>query len=100
MPMSGWYDGAGYANGAIARHLTLSRQPTPPAARALGPRCAYRRLALAPLVEPTFPWLAELLRFFDHYLMGRDTGLDREAPVHTFAMHEEAWHAAGDWPPS
>lgn len=98
--MSGWYDGAGYANGAIARHLTLSDNPRH---LLLGPWDHGARIDVSPWrrsVEPTFPWLAELLRFFDHYLMGRATGLDHEAPVHTFAIHEEAWHAATDWPPT
>jgi putative CocE/NonD family hydrolase len=40
-----------------------------------------------------------LLRFFDHYLMGRPTGLEAEARVHYFALHGEAWHAAEAWPP-
>jgi putative CocE/NonD family hydrolase len=98
--VSGWRDGAGYANGAIARHLTLSGNPRH---LLLGPWDHGARIDTSPWrrsVEPTFPWLAELLRFFDHYLMGRDTGLQHEAPVHTFAMHEEAWHAAEAWPPA
>ena len=27
--------------------------------------------------------------------MGRETGLEREAPVHLFAMHAERWLAEG-----
>ena len=42
--------------------------------------------------------MGEVLRFFDHYLMGRDTGLQREARVHAFALHAEAWRAASSWP--
>src|SRR5690606_25367281 len=37
---------------------------------------------------------------FDHYLAGRDTGLEQEAPVHYYAMHAEAWRAAPSWPPA
>ncbi len=93
--VSGWYDGAGYANGGIARFLTL---PNPKRHLLLGPWDHGARINGSPwraLLEPEFPLLAEVLRFFDHYLMGLPTGFDREAPVHYFAMHEERWHAAG-----
>ena len=49
--------------------------------------------------SPNFRCLAEVLRFFDHYLMGLATGLEREAPVHYFTMGDERWHAAETWPP-
>jgi hypothetical protein len=32
--------------------------------------------------DPAFPLLAELLRFFDQYVLGIDTGLADEDPVH------------------
>ena len=50
-------------------------------------------------VEPRFNVLAEVLRFFDQYLMGRDTGLAAEKPVHYFSMRGEAWREAASWPP-
>jgi putative CocE/NonD family hydrolase len=97
--VSGWYDGAGYANGGIARFLTL---PNPKRHLLLGPWDHGARINGSPWraqPEPEFPLLGEVLRFFDQYLMGLPTGLDREAPVHYFAMHEERWHAADTWPP-
>ena len=97
--VSGWYDGAGYANGGIARFLTL---PNPKRHLLLGPWDHGARINGSPWrarPEPDFPLLAEVLRFFDHYLMGLTTGLDREAPVHYFVMHEERWHATATWPP-
>src|SRR5581483_11590204 len=48
---------------------------------------------------PEFCLDGALLRFFDEYLMCRDTGLAREAPVHFFSMHAERWRAAPQWPP-
>ena len=69
-------DGAGYANGALARYLTL---PTTRAHLLLGPWDHGARINVSPWragVEPDFPLLGEVLRFFDHYLMGRDTGLN------------------------
>jgi len=98
--VSGWYDGAGYANGALARFLTLpNRQrhlllgPWDHGARANGSPWRSR-------VEPEFPLPAEVLRFFDHYLMGLPTGLEREAPIHYFTMGDERWNAAAAWPPT
>jgi putative CocE/NonD family hydrolase len=96
---SGWMDGAGYANGAIARYLTLERNPRH---LLLGPWDHGARIDVSPwrkTVEPTFALLGEVLRFFDHYLMGRDTGLATEAPIHYYALHAEEWRAAQSWPP-
>jgi putative CocE/NonD family hydrolase len=97
--VSGWYDGAGYANGALARFLTL---PNRHRHLLLGPWDHGARVNGSPwreAVEPEFPLQAEVLRFFDHYLMGLPTGLEREAAVHYFAVGEERWHAADAWPP-
>jgi len=97
--VSGWMDGAGYANGAIARFLTL---PNAKRHLLLGPWDHGARINVSPwrgAVEPQFMVLAEVLRFFDEYLAGRDTGLRAEAPIHYFTMHEEAWRAAQSWPP-
>jgi len=97
--VSGWYDGAGYANGALARFLTLRNRrqhlllgPWDHGARVNGSPWRRRQ-------EPEFPLQAELLRFFDHYLMGLPTGLEREAPVHYFSLRDECWLAAQHWPP-
>jgi putative CocE/NonD family hydrolase len=97
--VSGWMDGAGYTNGAISRHLTL---PNPHRYLLLGPWDHGARVNVSPWraqVEPEFPLMAEVLRFFDQHLAEMDTGLTAEAPVHYFTMGEEAWHAAEQWPP-
>jgi len=97
--VSGWMDGAGYANSAIARFLSL---PNPKRHLLLGPWDHGARANVSPLrtqPDPEFPLLAELLRFFDHYLIGLDTGLEREEPVHYFTMIEERWRAGSHWPP-
>jgi putative CocE/NonD family hydrolase len=98
--VSGWFDGAGYANSAIARFLTLKDNPRH---LLLGPWDHGARVNASPwrgAVEPEFPLLAEVTRFFDEYLMGHDTGLRTEAPVHFFSLHDERWHAAASWPPA
>ncbi|WP_332686970.1 CocE/NonD family hydrolase [Bosea sp. (in: a-proteobacteria)] len=97
--VSGWMDGAGYANGSISRFLTL---PNRKRHLLLGPWDHGARIDCSPWrpkQEPDFPIVGEVLRFFDEYLMGLDTGLRREAPVHYYTLHEETWQAAASWPP-
>jgi putative CocE/NonD family hydrolase len=99
LSVSGWFDGAGYANGAIARHLTMQDNPRH---LLLGPWDHGARIDISPWrhsVEPDFSLLGEILRFFDTYLMGRETGLRDEAPIHYFSVHAEAWREAREWPP-
>jgi putative CocE/NonD family hydrolase len=97
--VSGWMDGAGYANGAISRFLTL---PNERKFLLLGPwdhgariNCSLWRANEA----PEFDIYAEVLRFFDEYLAGRQTGIEFERSVHYFSVHEEKWRAADAWPP-
>ena len=97
--ISGWMDGAGYANGTLSRFLTL---PNAQRRIMLGPWDHGARVNVSPWrsrVEPELPVLGEVLRFFDQHLAGRDTGLPEEAPIHYFAMHAEEWRAAESWPP-
>ena len=97
--VSGWTDGAGYANGAISRFLTI---PSKHKYLLLGPWDHGARINTSPWRNretPEFPMMGELLRFFDQHLAGRETGLLQEAPVHLFSMHREVWRAAPSWPP-
>ena len=97
--ISGWMDGAGFANGAIARYRSL---PNRRQHLLLGPWDHGARTNVSPWRDhtaPDFDVLAEVLRFFDEYLMGLDTGLKDEAPIHYFSMHEEVWQSADAWPP-
>ena len=97
--VSGWMDGAGYSNAAIARFLSL---PNPRRHLLLGPWDHGARANVSPFrarADSEFPLLAELLRFFDHYLLEIDTGFDRESPVHYFTMGAETWRACAQWPP-
>jgi putative CocE/NonD family hydrolase len=38
------------------------------------------------------------LRWFDHYLSGRDNGVDREPPVDLFVFGDNAWRKEAAWP--
>jgi putative CocE/NonD family hydrolase len=97
--VSGWMDGAGYANGAISRFLTL---PSTHKYLLLGPWDHGARINTSlwrNSETPEFDIMAEIARFFDEHLMGLDTGLRREQPVHYFTVRDEQWRAAGSWPP-
>jgi putative CocE/NonD family hydrolase len=99
LSLSGWMDGAGYANGTLARFLTL---PNRHKHLVLGPWDHGARINVSPWrgdPTPGFALTGEILRFFDHYLMQRPTGLDAESPVHYFSMHDETWHESAAWPP-
>ena len=100
LSVSGWMDGMGFTNGAIARYLSLANRKRH---LLIGPWDHGARTNVSPFRDaeaPQFPLMAEVLRFFDHYLMGRETGLEAEAPVHVFTMHAETWRAAQHWPPA
>ena len=97
--VSGWMDGAGYANGSIARYLTL---PNADRRLLLGPWDHGARVNASPWrsrPEPEFSVLSEILRFFDHHLALRKTGLEREDPIHYFTVHAEEWRSSSVWPP-
>ncbi|MGR3378924.1 CocE/NonD family hydrolase [Salipiger abyssi] len=100
LSVSGWMDGAGYANGAIARFLTLDKNPRH---LVLGPWDHGARIDVSPwraAEEPGFSVLGCVLRFFDTYLMDAETGMQDEPPVAYYALHEEAWSDAESWPPA
>jgi putative CocE/NonD family hydrolase len=97
--VSGWMDGAGYANGTISRYLTM---PNRNKYLLLGPWDHGARINASPWrasETPEFNIYAEILRFFDEHLIGIDTGLRAEKPIHYFTVHEERWRAADAWPP-
>jgi uncharacterized protein len=95
---SSWLDGA-YAHSAIKRFLTIS---TAGSRLILGPWNHGGGWHIDPLRAPTrsgFDHDGELLRFFDHHLKGRDTGIGSEPRVHYFTMVECRWKSADAWPP-
>lgn len=94
---SGWLDGA-YARAAARRFATLRH----PANKLLLGPWDHALFAISPLGTrgpSQFDHRGELLRFLDERLRGVPTGLEREPPVHYFAMGAEAWRAADRWPP-
>jgi len=99
LSVSGWLDGAGYMNGAISRYLTLKDNPRHLLLGAWDHGARVNGSPWRGSVEVEFSLLAEMLRFFDAYLMGKDTGLSEEAPIHYFCVHAEEWRRAESWPP-
>ena len=97
--VSGWMDGGGFGNAAIRRFLSLTVKHKH---LIMGPWDHGARTHISPFrgdtQAPQFELMAEYLRFFDHYVKGIDTGLDREQPVHYFTMGEEKWQATDEWP--
>lgn len=97
--VSGWMDGAAYTNGAAGRFAAL---PCREKHLLFGPWDHGARTNVSPArvgARPRFEMHAEMLRFFDQHVAGRETGLAGEKPVHYFTMIEEAWKAAETWPP-
>jgi uncharacterized protein len=95
--VSGWLDGA-YANAAAERFLAYPRARSK---LLIGPwdHALQEVSPFGPGGSLCFDLAGELLKFFDHYLKGVDTGIEREAPVHYFTLGEERWKAAHTWPP-
>ena len=92
--VSGWYDGGGYANGAISRYLS---RRGPNDRLLLGPWDHGARTNVSPWrarTAPEFSVMDEVLRFFDEHLMGLDTGIAAEQPVHYFCIHAEEWRSS------
>lgn len=99
LAISGWRDGA-YTNGAISRFLSVRGRNK---ALLIGPWDHGARVNASPFrrqAAPEFPVHAAVLRFFDEHVLGLDTGLAEEAPVHYHTMRGEVWKSAPAWPPA
>jgi putative CocE/NonD family hydrolase len=94
---SGWFDG-GYPLAAIKRHLSYNHQSNK---LILGPWDHGGKRNISPFNQgpSAFDHQGELLKFFDFYLKGIDTGITNEPLIHYFTMGEERWKTAPTWPP-
>ncbi len=95
--ISGYFDGD-YQHAAIKRFRTLQH---PENKLLLGPwehggsmNCSHFNPG-----ESGFDKTAEILKFFDHYLKGMDTGIEKEPRVNYFTLGEERWKSSSGWPP-
>jgi predicted acyl esterase len=53
---------------------------------------------MAQLERPFRGFHQEILRWYDHWLKGIDTGVMNEAPVKVYVMGANCWRTADDWP--
>src|ERR1700724_2903833 len=52
----------------------------------------------AHLERPFHQYHDEIIRWYDHWLKGKDTGIMDEPPVRYWLMGANAWRTASDWP--
>jgi predicted acyl esterase len=52
----------------------------------------------AHLERPFHQYHDEIIRWYDHWLKGHDTGIMDEPPVRYWLMGANEWHTAADWP--
>ena len=108
--LSGWYDEAYGPEGAITNHNGLAGSRTGGPSRShliLGPwvhgvistgEREVGDLDFGP--DAGIDYDEVILRFFDHYLRGNDTGLADESPVRFFVMGSDEWRESRSWPPA
>jgi putative CocE/NonD family hydrolase len=98
LQISGWYDDS---RGPIDYTNALNAVPNHP----------FMRLVMGPgahqgvdVVAGDFGPQSRLdtrrlqLRWFDHYLLGKDNGVDREPPVDVFVIGDNGWRHEDAWP--
>jgi uncharacterized protein len=98
LQISGWYDDS---RGPIDYTDALSKVPGHP----------FIRLVMGPGAHKGVDYVAGefgpqsrvatrdlQLRWFDHYLLGKDNGVDREPPVDIFVFDDNTWRKEPTWP--
>ena len=106
--LSGWYDESYGPIGAIENHagLTASREGAARSHLVIGPwKHGVGETGRQLIGDIDFGAAAAIdydevvLRFFDEYLRGMETGLGREPPVRYFVTGSNEWREAAAWPP-
>ena len=80
--------------GAVRMHL-------PAAFRSWENIKSTKRMVIAPaegIDKPIYQLEYESLRWFDHWLKGKETGIEKEAPIKIFMPESGDWREAYDWP--
>jgi len=98
LQISGWYDDS---RGPIDYTNALNKVPGHP----------FIRLVMGPGAHKGVDYVAGefgpqsrvetrrlQLRWFDHYLLGKDNGVDREPPVDVFVFGDNVWRKEAAWP--
>jgi putative CocE/NonD family hydrolase len=98
LQISGWYDDS---RGPIDYTNALSHVPGHPLIRLVVGPGAHKGVDY---VAGDFGPQARVetrrlqLRWFDHYLLGKDNGVDREPPVDVFVIGDDRWRHEAAWP--
>jgi putative CocE/NonD family hydrolase len=98
LQISGWYDDS---RGPIDYTDALNRVPGHPLIRLVMGPSAHKGVDY---VAGDFGPQSRIderrlqLRWFDHYLLGRDNGVEREPPVDIFVFGDNAWRHEAAWP--
>ncbi len=98
LQISGWYDDS---RGPIDYTNALNKVPGHPAIRLVMGPGAHKGVDY---VTGTFGPESRVdtrrlqLRWFDHYLLGKDNGVDREPPVDVFVFGNDKWRQEAAWP--
>jgi len=98
LQISGWYDDS---RGPIDYTDALNAVPEHP----------FIRLVMGPGAHKGIDYVAGefgpqsrvdtrmlQLRWFDHYLLGKDNGVDKEPPVDIFVFGDNTWRKENEWP--
>ncbi len=106
--ISGWYDDeqvgtplnfAGMVKGAATEEVRRSQKllmgPWPHGVMAQPTKLGEVEFGPSAKIDLT----GAILRWFDHWLKGIDTGLMSEPPVRIFVMGANRWRDEADWPP-
>jgi uncharacterized protein len=106
--VTGWYDI--FLQGALDNHIATAKRGRP-TKLLVGPWSHVENTIPGAVGEKNFGLtstqnaiagqysLSELeLRWFDHWLLGRDTGLMDEPPVKIFVMGTNTWRDENEWP--
>jgi uncharacterized protein len=95
---AGWLD-AGFCREMLALHNSVRN---PGSRLVIGPWGHGGRWYTSPVLPrrraTEFDHVAEMVRFFDLHLVGRDARIEAEPPIHYFTMGEERWKTASEWP--
>ncbi len=98
LQVSGWYDDS---RGPIDYTDALGKVPGHPLIRLVVGPGAHKGIDD---VEGDFGPQARVdrrrlqLRWFDHWLLGKDNGVEREPPVDLFVIGDNAWRHEASWP--
>jgi uncharacterized protein len=98
LQISGWYDDS---RGPIDYTNALNKVPGHPFVRLVMGPGAHKGVDY---VSGEFGAQSRVetrrlqLRWFDHYLLGMDNGVDREPPVDVFVFGDNAWRKEPAWP--